>query len=523
MSVSRDDVKKQEFFYIDRNTAKLCSRKDDDNDPTIVKSDDPDYYGSIVLSAPDSTPVQLSVAQFRGQGERADRPTEDRTKVAVLQDFASIDDSQKKPVLLSAVNNTEEDVKTQISKSDLYYSGSCHISVVVEPRKTDEKIESASKASPTKKYRIWTTCLGDSEAVIVKFKKEEKDPEKAIHQRLNKKLHNVQNLDKEDYEELQKRCASTKSVPLLPGRRRLGDELEHDCIAYGRIYFPSGGIQVTRSHGDYAVSVMNRTPDIDFEDVDVNDDEEAFVLVACDGVREGLQFFEQKFVELRRDNPDIAPSQLLFNFLKAAAIRSGDDLSAIMIPLQGETTVMGAIYDGHGGSKIAECVQANHIAHLRRATLAARLTRNVADEKTKNYVNVFFDTIIKSIDNEITRNNQFEGNVPKQRVTTLTQLRKDLINTVESSDLKMINLLSLHKNLTQRLDAFTYNYAADYGRDRFYNGLRQAAGILLGVLSIGSLFALDSYRRTFFYTKTRATIVEAEDKLESTARNLLKK
>ncbi|VEG91123.1 PP2C family serine/threonine-protein phosphatase [Legionella spiritensis] len=136
------------------------------------------------------------------------------------------------------------------------------------------------------------------------------------------------------------------------------DRAETDYIkrAGGSVsrYRLGGILAISRAIGDTALPGINHTPEIYFRKRKLPDDGVAFLVVACDGLEEGLS--RQDIFNYIQENHDV-PVEHLAERLAQKAYEAGsrDNISVAVAPVSIKPVSV-AVFDGHGGADVSKAL-----------------------------------------------------------------------------------------------------------------------------------------------------------------------
>ncbi len=251
------------------------------------------------------------IAEFQGRRESQ----EDRFIIDTIPAFKDLSPAQGKAVLKETIDAIQREmVNSAFANMD---GGSTLCTVVI-----------AGKL-------LYTANVGDATAMLVV---RDRDKKITLFSLLNTTIHHI---TRENYEHL---CGIGVSVH--PYFLRIMDE-------YGDPH-----VNIYRAMGDFDLTQygLSAEPDIYLNPVEIPEDGDAFLINACDGLTERLSF--EKIENFINEHPE-APLKDLPLLLANHAYNnfSGDNITVIVTPIEGDTPTLSAIFDGHSGSHISTFLQ----------------------------------------------------------------------------------------------------------------------------------------------------------------------
>lgn len=132
------------------------------------------------------------------------------------------------------------------------------------------------------------------------------------------------------------------------------------------------GLSVSGALGDRIFgATVTHNPVIKITDIQLEEGEKAFVINACDGLREGLSKLknevEQSISAVVSQSQDLPPEEIAKRLaLKSLNAGSNDNISVIVVPFNPNDTsqTYTAVFDGHGGDSISDMLYVNFIGTL---------------------------------------------------------------------------------------------------------------------------------------------------------------
>lgn len=295
-----------------------------------------DYYMQVNLND-----QKIGACELKGWRDAQ----EDRVSIERLTEFQNLPLAQRGTVIKNAFQELQTIIKT---KNDRVKSGSCVISVIPE-RISDNR------------YRVWTINIGDSEAFLIRVKADHT----TSMTRLNSTLHNFDESSE---------CERLKAHQDKTGRGSLKVSKFKDGYTRTQLLHTKGysRIAVSRALGDedYDSEGLSHEPDIYSQEIHLEPGEKAFILLACDGLREWVlpnhrpALFENEIQRIVAST-DLVEKKAKALAEKAWANGSHDNISVILAPLTNIETSCYSVFDGHGSGDVADFLRRFYIAVLK--------------------------------------------------------------------------------------------------------------------------------------------------------------